>query len=67
MVETQTWGSFMRANVSLGPPKQAAQLGAAGVVHPAASKICAAVLPSHPATGKPYKSAQTCKETPCSD
>ena len=53
----------MRANVSLGPPKQAAQLGAAGVVQPAASKICAAVFPSHPATGKPYRSAHTCSQT----
>ena len=61
VVDTQTCGSFMRAKVSLGPPKQAAQLGAAGGVHPAASKICAAVLPSQPATGKPYRSAHTCR------
>ena len=60
VVDTQTWGSFMRAKVSFGPPKQAAQLGAAGVVQPAASKICAAVLPSQPATGSPYRSAHTC-------
>lgn len=60
VVDTQTWGSFMRANVSLGPPRQAAQLGAAGVMQPAASKIWAAVLPSQPATGKPYRSAHTC-------
>lgn len=60
VVDTHTWGSFMRAKVSLGPPKQAAQLGAAGVVQPAASKICAAVLPSQPATGSPYRSAHTC-------
>ena len=51
VVETQTSGSFMRAKVSRGPPKQAAQLGAAGVTQPAASKICAAVLPSQPGTG----------------
>ena len=41
VVETQTCGSFMRANVSLGPPRHAAQLGAAGATHPAASNTCA--------------------------
>lgn len=41
VVDTQTCGSFMRANVSLGPPRHAAQLGAAGATHPAASNTCA--------------------------
>lgn len=49
----------MRANVSRGPPRHAAQLGAAGVVQPASSKISAAVLPSQPGTGSVYTSAQT--------
>ena len=40
VVDTQTCGSFMRANVSLGPPRHAAQLGAAGATHPAASNTC---------------------------
>ena len=35
MVDTQTSGSFMRAYVSLGPPRHAAQLGDAGVSQPA--------------------------------
>ena len=41
VVDTQTCGSFMRANVSLGPPRHAAQLGAAGATQPAASNTCA--------------------------
>lgn len=49
----------MRAKVSLGPPRQAAQEGDAGGTHPAAVKISAAVLPSHPGTGCPYTSAHT--------
>lgn len=51
VVDTQISGLFMRAKVSCGPPKQAAQDGEAGVTHPASSKIWAAVLPSQPATG----------------
>lgn len=54
-----TSGSFMRAKVSRGPPRQAAQLGAAGVTQPASSKISAAVLPSQPGTGIVYTSAHT--------
>jgi hypothetical protein len=49
----------MRAKVSLGPPRQAAQLGAAGVTQPASSKISAAVFPSQPGTGSVYTSAHT--------
>jgi len=47
VVDTQTCGSFMRANVSLGPPRHAAQLGAAGATHPAASNTCPAPPPSY--------------------
>ena len=43
VVDTQTCGSFMRAKVSLGPPKHAAQLGAAGATQPAASNTCTPV------------------------
>lgn len=60
VVETQTSGSFMRANVSRGPPRHAAQDGLAGGTQPAAAKISAAVLPSQPGTGSPYTSAHTC-------
>lgn len=60
VVDTHTSGSFMRAKVSRGPPRQAAQLGAAGVTQPAASKISAAVLPSQPGTGSVYTSPHTC-------
>ncbi len=58
-VRGPTSGSFMRAKVSRGPPRQAAQLGAAGVTQPASSKISAAVLPSQPGTGIVYTSAHT--------
>ena len=51
VVDTQIWGSLRRAKVSLGPPKHAAQEGAAGATQPAASKISAAVRPLQPATG----------------
>jgi hypothetical protein len=61
VVDTQTSGSFMRANVSRGPPKHAAHDGLAGGTQPAAVKISAAVLPSQPGTGRPYTSAQTCQ------
>ena len=60
VVDTQTSGSFMRANVSRGPPRQAAHEGAAGGTHPTAAKISAAVLPfGSPGTGSAYTSAQT--------
>ncbi len=59
VVDTQTSGLFMRAYVSCGPPRHAAQDGEAGVSHPASSKIWAAVFPSQPATGSVYTSAQT--------
>jgi hypothetical protein len=59
--QERTSGSFMRAKVSRGPPRHAAQLGAAGVVQPASSKISAAVLPSQPGTGSVYTSAHTCR------
>lgn len=59
VVETTTSGSFIRANVSFGPPKHAAHDGAPGATHPAASKISAAVLPSQPGTGTLYTSAHT--------
>ena len=58
-MDTQTSGSFMRANVSRGPPRHAAQEGLAGGTQPAAAKISAAVLPSQPGTGRPYTSAHT--------
>ena len=61
VVDTQTSGSFMRANVSRGPPRHAAQDGLAGGTQPAAVKISAAVLPSQPGTGRPYTSAHTCR------
>ena len=61
MVLTTVSASFMRAKVSLGPPKHAAQEGGAGATQPAASKIWKAVLPSQPGTGKPYRSAHTCR------
>ncbi len=60
VVDTQTSGSFMRAKVSRGPPRHAAQEGLAGGTQPAAAKISAAVLPSQPGTGNPYTSAHTC-------
>ena len=60
VVDTQTSGSFMRAKVSRGPPRHAAQDGLAGGTHPAAAKISAAVFPSQPGTGSPYTSAHTC-------
>lgn len=60
VVLTHTSGSFIRAKVSRGPPKQAAHEGAAGVMQPAASKISAAVLPPQPGTGKLYTSPHTC-------
>ena len=63
MVETQTSGSFMRAKVSRGPPRHAAQEGLAGGTQPAAAKISAAVLPSQPGTGSPYTSAHTCEDS----
>ncbi len=59
VVETQTSGLFIRAYVSLGPPRHAAQLGLAGVSQPASWKIWEAVLPSQPGTGMPYTSIQT--------
>jgi hypothetical protein len=53
VVETQTSGSFMRAKVSRGPPRQAAHEGLAGGTQPASWKISAAVLPPQPGTGSP--------------
>ena len=53
VVETQISAPFMRAKVSLGPPRQAAQLGDAGGTAPAASKTSAAVLPSQEASCLP--------------
>ena len=55
-------GSFMRAYVSRGPPKQAPQLGLAGVSHPASSNIWEQVLPPDPGTGRLYTSIHTCKD-----
>lgn len=49
----------MRAYVSFGPPKQAAQLGLAGVSQPASSNICEQVFPPDPGTGRLYTSIQT--------
>ena len=60
VVDTHTSGSFMRANVSRGPPRQAAHEGAAGGTQPASAKISAAVLPPQPGTGRAYTSAHTC-------
>ena len=60
VVDTQISAPFMRAKVSLGPPRHAAQLGDAGGTQPAALNTSAAVFPSHPGTGCPYTSAQTC-------
>ena len=59
VVDTQTSGLFIRAYVSLGPPRHAAQLGLAGVSQPASWKIWDAVLPSQPGTGMPYTSIHT--------
>jgi hypothetical protein len=49
----------MRAYVSRGPPKQAPQLGLAGVSQPASSKICEHVFPPDPETGRLYRSSHT--------
>jgi hypothetical protein len=43
VVDTQISGSFIRPKVSFGPPKQAAQEGAAGSMQPAAKKISESV------------------------
>ena len=59
VVDTHTRGSFMRAYVSCGPPRQAAQEGEAGVSQPASAKIWAAVRPSQPGTGRPKRSKYT--------
>lgn len=55
-----TVGSFIRAYVSRGPPKQAPQLGLAGVSQPASSNIWEQVLPPDPGTGRLYTSNHTC-------
>lgn len=52
----------MRAQVSRGPPRQAAQDGAAGVSQPAFEKTSAHVIPSAPGTGRVYKSNHTCRD-----
>jgi hypothetical protein len=59
--EIPTVGSFIRAYVSRGPPKQAPQLGLAGVSQPASSNIWAQVLPPDPGTGRLYTSIHTCR------
>lgn len=57
-----TVGSFIRAYVSRGPPKQAPQLGLAGVSQPASSNIWEQVLPPDPGTGRLYMSNHTCRD-----
>ena len=57
-----TIGSFIRAYVSRGPPKQAPQLGLAGVSQPASSNIWEQVLPPDPGTGRLYTSIHTCRD-----
>ena len=57
-----TIGSFIRAYVSRGPPKQAPQLGLAGVSQPASSNIWEQVLPPEPGTGRLDTSIHTCRD-----